>query len=349
MAERVQSIRTEPVPLCKLCGSSGEVLYDGLKDRSFSAPGQWSIRKCSQTSCGVLWLDPAPIPDDIGLTYQGYYTHHQPEPGPSLIRGVLYGAWHAYLGRRFGYRQGTGSGLAKLLWPLALLHPGGADELDAAAMHLPAPGKRARVLDVGCGSGVLLARMKALGWDAEGVEIDPEAVKVGRARGVKVAQGTLMDQHYEADAFDAVHSAHVIEHVPDPVALLRECRRILKPGGRLVFLTPNVESWGHSRYGKAWLNLDPPRHLILFTFAGMRRAAESAGLVVDRIDSSIRTAWVYAALSDRIRKTGRGEMSELGKPLNLLRGIAFQLRERQRKQRDPSAGDELRLFATKRV
>lgn len=323
------------------------MLYGDLPDRSFSAPGRWNLRKCEAPGCELIWLDPVPIEEDIGKAYEGYYTHKQPEPGASLVRDGLYAVWHAYLGARFGYRQGVGPAWRRVLSPLALLHPGGRDELDAAAMNLPAPSGPARVIDVGCGSGVLLARMKALGWEVEGVEVDPGGVEAGRRRGVPVRLGTLQQQAFPSDYFDAVHSAHVIEHVHDPVGLLAECRRVLKPGGKLVILTPNTASFGHRRFGAAWLNLDPPRHLVLFSPGTLRRAAEQTGLKVLRLESSVRTAWVYGALSRCIQRCGRGEMSELGRPVNLASGILFQLRERLARLTNPEAGDELRLIATK--
>lgn len=347
MPPEIQPIRTRPAPLCPLCGAAGRVLYERLPDQSFSAPGGWNIRQCSQSQCGLLWLDPVPIEEDIGKCYQGYYTHHQPEPGFSLVRDSVWAIWHSYLGARFGYTQGVGPKWFRLFAPLARLHPGGRDELDAAAMHLPAPRGPARVIDVGCGSGVLLARMQKLGWQVEGVEVDPGGVEAARKRGVPVRQGTLQQQAYPDDSFDAVHSAHVIEHVHDPVGLLRECRRILKPGGTLVFLTPNTQSWGHRRFGSAWLNLDPPRHLILFSAASLRQAAQQAGLTIRSLESSVRSGWVYGALSRCIARTGRGEMSELGKPFNLLHGILYQLRQRRVLRHDPMAGDELRLICSK--
>jgi len=341
------TIRTRPVPNCLLCQSPGRLIYEKMTDRSYAAPGAWNIQRCQRESCGLIWLDPQPLPEDVGKAYQGYYTHSQPEPGPSLVRDAVWAVWHSYLGWRFGYSRGVGPRWRRLLAPLALLHPGGRDELDAAAMHLPAPNKPSRVLDVGCGSGVLLARMQALGWQVEGVELDPHGVKAARALGVSVRQGTLEEQGFPQNHFDAVHSAHVIEHVYDPVGLLRECHRILKPGGTLIILTPNLESSGHRVFGSAWLNLDPPRHLVLFSQATLRQAAEQAGFTPQRLDSTARSAWVYGALSDCIRRTGRAEMSELGKPANLVRGILYQLRQRLELRRNPTAGDELVLVAEK--
>jgi len=341
-------IKTQPVSNCFLCGTPGDVLYSRMRDRSFGAPGEWSERRCSKPDCGLIWLDPQPTPEDIGKAYQTYYTHNQPAPGTSVLRDAVYGVWRSYLRVRLGYRTGVGAAWRAIFSPLALLHPGGPDELDSAAMYLRAPTSPSRVLDVGCGSGVLLARMKSLDWEVEGVEVDPGGVAAARARGVTVHQGQLADAKFPDNHFDAVHSAHVIEHVHDPVALLRECFRILKPGGKLVILTPNTASFGHKHFGSAWLNLDPPRHLILFNQATLRRAAEQQGFVIERLDSTVRSAWVYGTLSRLIRRTGRGEMSALGKPACLFHGILFQLRERILKWFNADAGDELRLIATKR-
>ena len=91
------------------------------------------------------------------------------------------------------------------------------------------------------------------------MELDPGGVATARARGVPVYQGQLADAKFPDNHFDAVHSAHVIEHVYDPVALLRECFRILKPGGKLVIITPNTGSWGHRKFGSTWHGWDGSR------------------------------------------------------------------------------------------
>ena len=341
------SIRSVSQPNCPLCGAAGRMLYADLRDRSFAAPGQWGFRRCPENACGLVWLDPQPLPEDIGLAYAGYYTHAQPEPGAAPLRDICWAIWRAYLGKRFGYRQGVGPAWRKWLAPLARLHPGGRDELDAAAMYLPAPGGPARVLDVGCGSGVALARMRELGWQVQGVEVDPGGVEAARARGVPVCSGRLEDQQFPEASFDAVHSAHVLEHVHDPSGLVRECSRVLKPGGLLVLLTPNPDSWGHGLFRSAWLNLDPPRHLFLFTAANLRRLAGDAGLEVTALRSTPRSAWVYGALSRCIRRTGRGEMASLGQPANLAYGMFYQMRQRLVLRRQALAGDEWLLMARK--
>ena len=90
------------------------------------------------------------------------------------------------------------------------------------------------------------------------------AVQVARQRGLEVDCGAVEDQRYPAAAFDAVTLNHVIEHVPDPLATVAECRRLLKPGGRLLMFTPNAGSLAHWMFGRDWRGLEPPRHLHLF-------------------------------------------------------------------------------------
>jgi len=71
--------------------------------------------------------------------------------------------------------------------------------------------------------------------------------------------------------------SHVIEDVPDPNALLGECRRILTDDGQLTVLTPNIRSWGHAMLRERWLgprSAPPPRGLLA---AALVRAVQSAG------------------------------------------------------------------------
>ena len=141
--------------------------------------------------------------------------------------------------------------------------------------------------------------------------------------------------------------AHVIEHVHDPAALLRESYRVLKPGGVMVVLTPNIESWGHARFGKNWFNLDPPRHLVLFSRKTLGKVAEREGFRISRLETTVRTCWVYGSMSRQLQRTDQANLADLGKPSALIYGIIYQLRERLMLRSNPDAGDELLLIARK--
>src|SRR5206468_4239492 len=121
-----------------------------------------------------------------------------------------------------------------------------------------------RLLEIGVGSGQMLAAMRTHGWQVEGVDLDPAAVRNAQAKGLPVKLGTLEEQNYPDCSFDAIVMSHVIEHVPAPVSFLNECRRVLKPHGRLVLITPNSDSLGHRLYDRNWRGLEPPRHLHIF-------------------------------------------------------------------------------------
>ncbi|HEX2647584.1 MAG TPA: class I SAM-dependent methyltransferase, partial [Candidatus Dormibacteraeota bacterium] len=331
MLLRVQSRAT-----CILCGSSGELLYEGLEDPLYGVAGQWSYRRCSNSSCRLLWLDPAPIEEDIGAAYAQYFTHEAAADSPSLPRRVYRRVRSSYLRSRFGY-GGTGS---RALGLLGRLHPGSGDVFASSVMFLPAPSNGASLLDVGAGGGDFVASLGALGWKASGVETDPVAAQRARARGLDVHQGDLESAGFADASFDAITLAHVIEHVPDATRMLTECRRLLKPTGRLVLLTPNTASWGHRRYGRDWLYLDPPRHLHLFNPTNMRRLLADAGLTPLRIATMAINASAVLPTSAAIRRA-RSKRTGSVRLQATPGGVASQLVERLRLRIDPDAGEDL--------
>lgn len=331
-------IRTEDVPQCPLCGSEDRrVLYTGLKDHLFGAPGEWTLKECRR--CGTAYLDPQPTSEDIGKAYATYYTHSDPiQPkGNSPIHRLYRAIKDGYLGWRWGYDNGMRT-WQKTLAPLLYLHPGRRGELDFTVMYLSAmPG--GRLLDVGCGSGALLERLGQLGWRTEGVDLDELAVRTARKRGLRVHLGTLEDQSYPNASFDAVTMSHVIEHVHDPRALLRECHRVLKAGGRLVVVTPNIRSLGHRRFKAAWRGLEPPRHLQILTPSALLDLTERTGFR----DSSIRTTLqgadsMYTA-SKSIRRANTYAVDKTR--LERLRGRVMQHMEWAVLKVKPDVGEEI--------
>ena len=149
-----------------------------------------------------------------------------------------------------------------------------------------------RFLDVGSGKGFMLAAMQRLGMEAEGIEPRSDAVAQCQAAGLKVRCGTLHDVHFPSYTFDCMNLTHVLEHVPDPVDLLSECRRILKSGGELVVSVPNFRSLVFGIVGWGWLGIDPPCHLHQFTIETLRLAGERAGFRVEDVCSESNCEFV---------------------------------------------------------
>jgi SAM-dependent methyltransferase len=98
-----------------------------------------------------------------------------------------------------------------------------------------------RFLDVGCATGFFLQGIRQNSdWEVHGVEFSPEAAAYARSElGLAVMAGDLQEAAYPDGFFDFVHVNNVLEHVLDPAGLLNECRRILRPGGRLFLAVPN--------------------------------------------------------------------------------------------------------------
>jgi SAM-dependent methyltransferase len=117
-----------------------------------------------------------------------------------------------------------------------------------------------RLLDVGCSSGAFLSAVRSLGIDAEGAEPSPRPVKTALARGLKVYQGFLEELHLPSESYDVITLMEVVEHVKTPLALLRECRRLLAPAGMVVIKTGNADSWTARRLKERWEYYDMSKH-----------------------------------------------------------------------------------------
>jgi SAM-dependent methyltransferase len=161
--------------------------------------------------------------------------------------------------------------------------------------------------------------------------------------------GKLQDQRLPSEGYDAVVMNHLVEHVPEPHELLRECHRILKRGGRLVILTPNTESVAHRKFRENWFCLCIPRHLQLFNAAGLRRLARGAGFTSADIASGCHGAAYSFIASPIIRRTGRIDPNAPWSLLTKIRAIAWELAELAVIKLRPLSGEELRLVATKGV
>lgn len=317
-------IRSQAKPTCCLCGSEGKELYAGLTDRLFGAPGYWNLKQCHNSSCGLVWLDPMPLAEDIGVAYKGYFTHQVSENA-----------------RNKNFKHIVMDWLRKMLAAIS-----GINGMQQARKHQYLENKQVgKLLEVGCGAGDYLNLMRNRGWDVEGVDFDTEAAKNASEQfDIKVHSGQLKDINYPDGNFDAITMSHVIEHIFDPVSLLQECRRILKPTGCLVIITPNVKSYGHSYFNSGWRALEPPRHVFLYSSLSLKRLADKAGFNdVDVFTTPVSAEGVFRG-SLSIRKVGRYDMQEKSSflsPFEKLQAALMQVMEASRIKDDPELGEEV--------
>lgn len=138
--------------------------------------------------------------------------------------------------------------------------------------------------DIGCGEGHLCAELRDAGWNhVIGVEVS--RTRCARAKafypGIEFYDCPLEQTSVEENSLDLMVLDSVIEHLPDPVGFLRGLRRYLAPGGRLVIMTPNMES-GHFRFlGRRWTGmLAPHAHIFLFSGTVLSHLLLQAGFSV---------------------------------------------------------------------
>jgi len=176
----------------------------------------------------------------------------------------------------------------------------GARHVHFLAGGLP-PGSR--VLDVGCGRGVILAALADLGLEAHGVELSEAAARGADPRAQIRIAPSLAAAAYPEAFFDEVVIWHVLEHLRDPRGTLEEAHRVLRPGGRIVVAVPNLASAQARWAGAAWFHLDLPRHLFHFPLPALRRLLARTGFVCESEHHfSLRQnpfGWIQSSLNRR--------------------------------------------------
>lgn len=146
-----------------------------------------------------------------------------------------------------------------------------------------------RVLDIGCSRGAFVQAAALEGYVAEGVEPAPEIAAAARAQDINVRTGLLEEQGYTDAHFDVASLFEVVEHLREPLPLLRECRRILKPGGILLLSTGNTHSWTAAAMGARWDYFHMASiggHISFFNPRSIATIAGNTGFSVERIETA---------------------------------------------------------------
>lgn len=268
-----------------------------------------------------MWLDPIPLEQDIPKAYTKYYTHTVNSNDTSTAQPRIYDI-------------------------LSFLNPMRRERERLSLMYL-GDSKPGRLLDVGCGNGLRLAKMRQLGWDVVGQDVDLQAVTYGRENlGLEVHLGRLEDIGFREESFDAITLNHVIEHAHDPVKLLMECRRILRRGGHLMIVTPNSESFAHKHFGASWRGLEPPRHIHIFSPTTLTAVVTRAGLNVCRSRTTVANATTFWRSSMTIRNGCCGADWN-DRFVTRVRALVYLYRSILEYGMDKDSGEECILKATR--
>ena len=287
---------TPPGP-CPVCGADAGWDPVRLREMMFGTREPFDYGRCR--SCDSMVI--ASIPPDLGRFYPpAYYSLNSAGPASSdgfvrrrarglLVDPPLFGRRHrrvtAWAARRIAGK------LPRLAAVRALVTAAQLESLDDA------------ILDVGSGTHPhLLGTLRQLGF-RNLQAIEPFADADTTYQGIPVRKAVLADVR---GTFRLIMFHHSLEHVPDPRATLAAARTLLGPGGRCQVRTPVMGTALWKRYGADWVELDPPRHLAIFSRDGMERLASAAGFEIDAVTPET-SDWEFVASEQYRRDIGMFE------------------------------------------
>lgn len=240
----------ERVP-CNLCGADD---YEVVYAPRYEAAKPEEIAETFRSSGDEVLLDQLVRCKNCGLQYLNPRLR-----GDVVIEGYSEGSDEMFVSQVAG-RERT---FAKSLREIEKLYP-----------------QRGRLLDVGTAGGSFLSVAKKAGWDVAGCEPNRWLSEWGNKHyGLQIVPGTIFDMKLPDASFDVVTLWDVLEHTPDPKATLKECGRVLKPGGLLVVNYPDISSLLARLMGRRWVFLLSV-HLYYFTPDTLRKILEELGFRV---------------------------------------------------------------------
>jgi SAM-dependent methyltransferase len=257
---------------CQICGDATGTTYQA-PERMFGLGGCFTYLECSGCGC-VQQLSP---PADLTPYYPpNYYSFQEEEPADFLP-----GGWRLRIFRARNQAQFFGGVLRPVVkwkerpdfaWVVPLFQHTGIRRLDA------------RILDVGCGLGLLLKRLRQAGFSRL-VGCDPFLPEPITQGSELIIHACAIDQLLpdERSRFDLIMFHHSLEHIADPIGPLMAAEALLAPNGVCLIGTPVSSSEAWQTYRADWVELDPPRHFFLHTHRSLTMAARQAGLRVERI------------------------------------------------------------------
>jgi len=245
---------------CPSCGGQAQYRITMPLDAKTDRPTRHGeVFACA--ACELAFVHPRPTPAETAAFYQldAYYTqgasHMVETPPPGLA---------SRLRTHLAWRLDHGTSLRRVI-----------DETLAAP---------ADIVDIGCGSGALLKDLRARGHRVTGVERDANSLSLHDPE-IRVLEGTAeaLPAPLRPGTLDGVVFSHVLEHLVDPVAAVRQAAALLKPGGLLFCEVPNNDALVARESGLAWEHLDIPRHVNFFNERSLVALATNAGLAVRRV------------------------------------------------------------------
>jgi len=275
----MHSIQSEKVEMCPACGKTGSAFWCAAHDRLYRTTDQpFEYRRCNE--CGTVFQSVRPTESEVWKCYSDAYGPHS-----AMLKQKSLFSLPTWLSRGCQMAADMVLGQARFrAW------------VKQVEKELVNAGD---ILDFGCGSGKYLDRARKLGCTTLGIDFSPKALDEVARRGHETMP--VSDDTWNAIAsrkLKFVRMNHVVEHLYDPLRVLRKIHDAMADGGYLHLSTPNPVGPSASRYGDAWWGLECPRHIALIPPAQVEKMLREAGfrsvtVVQEPIAKDLLRSWAY--------------------------------------------------------
>ena len=262
---------------CPLCNSSDHKIFiKNAKELYNNMDEYFNVCKCLK--CNHHFTNPRPTKATISYFYPDAAGYYQPS-APQESEGFGHEVYKKILNSFYGYKLESRANI--LLAILAFI----LKRRNIAIGHMPAFKDGGKLLDIGCSYGNYLFKMKQLGWDVYGTEINDKAVKYAKeSLGLQNVETLFFEgTAFPNDFFDVVNMNMVLEHVYDPNAIIQRVNRVLKRGGQVMISVPDISGFESTFYREYSYGLQVPEHLQHFSPKTIRLLLENNGFKVTKI------------------------------------------------------------------
>jgi len=285
---------------CPLCSFHEDEFIMQGKDPYLSRSETFEVVRC--LGCGLIRLKTILPPQQLAEWYNEHYGCHQQKLNKiAANKGIK------------NQTTSDGTNIIRLLRKLAQLN-----YQNFVASILPTEGK---TLEVGCGTGSIIAQLKERGAEVTGIEPDKATCSIARSNGLKVYSMPFEEFNKKSEKYDHILFSYALEHLTDPISALKLANKILSPNGEIYIFTPNIDSIARYLYKSNWMSWHIPYNKVFFNKHTLSKSIEAAGLRVKHAQTFNRADELLESF--RIARAKRNNGHVVGFPNKNRLGLLF--------------------------
>jgi SAM-dependent methyltransferase len=319
---------------CKICGTTSNVSIYKVKEMMFGTRDEFEYFQCPSCEC----LQIKDIPEDLSVYYGSNYYNFKKDnaifyknPFSNILKNVLDNLILFVFKSQLKYLQGRDETVNTGLVSLSKIS------------NLK---KTSKILDIGCGNGILLYRLVNAGF-TNLTGLDPFVYEDIKYKNLTIYKKNIEDVK---DEFEIITLHHVFEHLSDPLDSLLKIKNILSKNGTLLIRIPIVPNLMWDKYKDKWVQLDAPRHLFLHSIKSMELLAEKSGFTIEKIfydSNDLQFIGTEQYIQDIPLTSDKSHLQNINNSIFTKEQIA-SFKEQAKEANEKSYGDQVCLYLRKK-